>query len=133
MGQLGIGSHSGDAVRVNGDAASADSSDPHICNSNQGFHFTNPQYTQRLLATDVQATMDGKGHAIDNVFTERLWRTIKYEKVYMHDYTSPEEAYQQLRKFLHFYNHRYLHQSLSYQTPAAVYFRKVDQRIVAQQ
>ena len=106
---------------------------PHICNSDQGSHFTSPQYAQLLLAADVQISMDGKGRALDNIFTERLWRTIKYEEVYMHDYASPKEARQQLREYLHFYNHQRLHQSLGYQTPAAVYFRQADQRAVAQQ
>jgi putative transposase len=106
---------------------------PHICNSDQGSHITSPQYAQLLLAAYVQISMDGKGRALDNIFTERLWRTIKYEEVYMHDYASPKEARQQLREYLHFYNHQRLHQSLSYQTPAAVYFRQADQREVAQQ
>ncbi len=106
---------------------------PHICNSDQGSHFTSPQYAQLLLAADVQISMDGKGRALDNIFTERLWRTIKYEEVYMHDYASPKEARQQLREYVHFYNHQRLHQSLGYQTPAAVYFRQADQRAVAQQ
>jgi len=105
---------------------------PHICNSDQGSHFTSPQYAQLLLAADVQISMDGKGRALDNIFTERLWRTIKYEEVYMHDYASPKEARQQLREYVDFYNHQRLHQSLGYQTPAAVYFRQPDQRAVAQ-
>ena len=105
---------------------------PHICNSDQGSHFTSPQYAQLLLAADVQISMDGKGRALDNIFTERLWRTIKYEEVYLHDYASPKEARQQLREYVDFYNHQRLHQSLGYQTPAAVYFRQADQRAVAQ-
>ena len=105
---------------------------PYICNSDQGSHFTSPQYAQLLLAADVQISMDGKGRALDNIFTERLWRTIKYEEVYMHDYASPKEARQRLREYVHFYNHQRLHQSLGYQTPAAVYFRQADQRAVAQ-
>lgn len=106
---------------------------PHICNSDQGSHFTSPQYAQLLLAADVQISMDGKGRALDNIFTERLWRTIKYEEVYMHDYASPKEARQQLRDYLQFYNHQRLHQSLDYQTPAAVYFRQAGQGAVIQQ
>ena len=106
---------------------------PHICNSDQGSHFTSPHYAQLLLEADVQISMDSKGRALDNIFTERLWRTIKYEEVYLHDYASPKEARQQLREYVHFYNHQRLHQSLDYQTPAAVYFRQVDQRAVVQQ
>jgi putative transposase len=97
---------------------------PHICNSDQGSHFTSPQYAQLLLDAQVQISMDGKGRALDNIFTERLWRTIKYEEVYMHDYTSPKEARQQLRDYMQFYNHQRVHQSLDYQTPASVYFHQ---------
>ncbi len=97
---------------------------PHICNSDQGSHFTSPQYVQLLLDAQVQISMDGKGRALDNIFTERLWRTIKYEEVYMHDYTSPKEARQQLRDYMQFYNHQRVHQSLDYQTPASVYFHQ---------
>jgi putative transposase len=61
-------------------------SQPTIMNSDQGSHFTSPQYTQRLLDANVQISMDGKGRALDNVFTERLWRSVKYEEVYLHDY-----------------------------------------------
>ena len=67
---------------------------PHICNSDQGSHFTSPQYLELLKASNVQISMDGKGRALDNIFTERLWRTVKYEEVYIHDYTSPREARQ---------------------------------------
>ena len=95
---------------------------PHICNSDQGSHFTSPQYAQLLLAADVQISMDGKGRALDNIFTERLWRTIKYEEVYMHDYASPKEARQQLRDYVQFYNHQRLHQALDYLPPASVSF-----------
>ena len=68
--------------------------------------------------------MDGKGRALDNIFTERLWRTVKYEEVYLHDYTSPREARQSLTHYLDFYNHERLHQALDYRTPATVYFQK---------
>ena len=68
--------------------------------------------------------MDGKGRALDNIFTERLWRTVKYEEVYIHDYTSPREARQALTRYFAFYNQERLHQALDYQTPAAVYFRE---------
>jgi putative transposase len=65
---------------------------PVICNSDQGSHFTSPQYLALLQAANVQISMDGKGRALDNIFTERLWRTIKYEEVYVHEYLSPREA-----------------------------------------
>jgi putative transposase len=94
---------------------------PMIWNSDQGSHFTSPQYTDKLLAAGVQISMDGKGRAIDNIFTERLWRTIKYEDVYLNDYVSPREARQGIDQYLAFYNHQRPHQSLGYQTPAQVY------------
>jgi putative transposase len=88
----------------------------------QGSHFTSPQYTQRLLAADIQISIDGKGRALDNIFTERLWRTIKYEEVYLHDYQTPKQARTGLAAYLDFSNYRRPHQSLSYLTPAKVYF-----------
>ena len=66
--------------------------------------------------------MDGKGRATDNIFTERLWRTIKYEEVYLKEYASPKEARRSLAEYLDFYNYRRRHQSLDYQTPAAIYY-----------
>jgi len=83
---------------------------------------TSPQYQHLLQAAEVKISMDGKGRALDNIFTERLWRTIKYEEVYLHEYNSPKEARQQLRDYLQFYNHQRLHQSLDYCSPASVYF-----------
>jgi putative transposase len=94
---------------------------PVIWNSDQGSHFTSPQYTARLKAANVQISMDGKGRALDNIFVERLWRTVKYEEVYLKEYGSPREARQGLSSYLQFYNEERLHQSLGYQTPAAVY------------
>jgi putative transposase len=94
---------------------------PVIWNSDQGSHFTSPQYLDLLTEAAVQISMDGKGRALDNVFTERLWRTIKYEEVYLHSYSSPREARQGLSRYLAFYNHERPHQALGYRTPAAVY------------
>jgi putative transposase len=94
---------------------------PVIWNSDQGSHFTSPQYLQLLRDAHIQISMDSKGRALDNIFTERLWRTVKYEEVYLHDYTSPKEARQQLSKYFEFYNHQRPHQALDYQTPAEVY------------
>jgi putative transposase len=95
---------------------------PLIWNSDQGAHFTSPQYTALLLAAGVQISMDGKGRATDNIFTERLWRTIKYEEVYLKEYASPKEARRSLAEYLDFYNYRRRHQSLDYETPAAIYY-----------
>jgi putative transposase len=95
---------------------------PKIWNSDQGSHFTSSQYIDRLLAADVLVSMDGKGRAIDNIFTERLWRSIKYEEVYLKDYASPREARLGISSYFDFYNYERPHQSLDYQTPAQVYF-----------
>jgi putative transposase len=94
---------------------------PAIWNSDQGTHFTSVQYTQLLLDAGVQISMDGRGRAMDNIFTERLWRTIKYEEVYLKEYASPRDARRSLAEYLDFYNYRRLHQALDYQTPAALY------------
>jgi putative transposase len=98
---------------------------PAIWNSDQGSHFTSPQYIERLLAADIRISMDGKGRALDNIFTERLWRTVKYEEVYLHDYDSPKDARQGLTRYLDFYNYERPHQSLDYRTPAEVYYNHV--------
>jgi putative transposase len=102
---------------------------PCICNSDQGSHFTSPQYRDLLLAANVQISMDGKGRALDNIFTERLWRSVKYEEVYLHEYTTPKEARQALKEYFLFYNQKRLHQSLDYQTPATVYFQAGDKTL----
>jgi len=74
--------------------------------------------------------MDGRGRAMDNIFTERLWRTVKYEEVYLHSYETPRETRQSLSRFLSYYNDRRPHQSLGYRTPSEVYFgtKPQDQR-----
>ncbi len=97
---------------------------PIIWKSDQGSHFTSPQYWDLLRDANVQISMDGKGRAIDTIFTERLWRSVKYEEVYVHEYTSPKEARAQLQNYFEFYNGKRLHQALGYQTPAEVYFQK---------
>ena len=94
---------------------------PQICNSDQGSHFTSLKYLERLQNANVQISMDGRGRARDNIFTERLWRTIKYEEVYLHDYASPKEAYHQLANYIYFYNFKRPHQALDYLTPAQLY------------
>ncbi len=94
---------------------------PTIFNSDQGSHFTSSQYTARLLAAGTRISMDGRGRAFDNIFVERLWRTIKYEEVYLHDYDTPRQARQNLTRYLAFYNDVRLHQALDYRTPAEVY------------
>lgn len=96
---------------------------PEIMNSDQGSHFTSPQYLDLLKAREVHISMDARKRALDNIITERLWRTIKYEEVYLKDYETPRDARKNLSQFLHFYNHERPHQSLDYRTPASVYYQ----------
>jgi len=98
---------------------------PTIFNSDQGSHFTSPQYIERLKAVGAQISMDGKGRAIDNIRTERLWRSVKYEEVYLNEYTNPREARRGLTRYWHFYNHERPHQSLDYATKGFSVFEKV--------
>ena len=95
---------------------------PEIFNSDQGVQFTSSNFINVLQGKSIAVSMDGRGRALDNVFIERLWRTVKYEEVYLHDYESGEEAYRELDKFFTFYNFKRRHSSLAKQTPAAVYF-----------
>jgi putative transposase len=96
-------------------------SHPVIWNSDQGSHFTSPKYTDRLKAAGVRISMDGRGRAVDNIFTERLWRSLKYEEVYLNEYGSPREARHGISRYFDFYNFERPHQSLGYLTPAEVY------------
>jgi putative transposase len=95
---------------------------PDIFNSDQGAQFTSVDFTERLTAAGIQISMDGRGRALDNVFVERLWRTVKYEEVYLKDYETPREAMQGLAQFFVRYNEWRQHQALGYRTPASVYF-----------
>ena len=94
---------------------------PLIWNSDQGSHFSSPQYTSVLLAAGIQISMDGRGRALDNIFVERLWRSVKYEEVYLHDYANPRQARAGLTRYLWDYNHTRPHQALKYRTPMEVY------------
>jgi putative transposase len=94
---------------------------PTIWNTDQGSHFTSPQVTEPLLAAGVQISMDGKGRAHDNIFTERLWRSVKYEEVYLADYASPREARHGLARYFAFYNTERPHQALAYRCPIDLY------------
>ena len=95
-----------------------------ICNSDQGSHFTSQRYLALLKQANVAISMDGRGRALDNIFTERLWRTVKDEEVYLKDYASSREARINLNDYFVFYNTRRLHHALDYRTPADVYFKK---------
>jgi putative transposase len=94
---------------------------PVIWNHDQGSQFTSLPYTAILEAAGIQISMDGRGRALDNIFTERFWRSLKYEEVYLNDYRSPREARQGVERYMVFYNTVRPHQALGYQTPAAVY------------
>lgn len=96
---------------------------PEIWNSDQGSHFTSPQYTSLLKDAGVQISMDGRNRAVDNIFTERFWRTLKYEEVYTKEYSSPREARQSIGRFVYHYNHERPHQSIGNHTPAEIYLK----------
>jgi len=95
---------------------------PEIFNSDQGSQFTSQAYIGLLEGAGVRISMDSKGRAFDNIFTERLWRTVKYEDIYIKGYTTPRETRLGIGKYLEFYNDRRVHQALAYRTPAEVHF-----------
>ncbi len=97
---------------------------PEIFNTDQGVQFTSSAFTGRLEAKQIQISMDGRGRALDNIFVERLWRSVKYEEVYLKNYSNLFEAMKGLAEYFKFYNQRRIHQSLDYQTPQEVYFGK---------
>ncbi len=94
---------------------------PQIFNTDQGSQFTSNDFTSVLKKKQIQISMDGKGRATDNAFIERLWRTVKYEHVYLHAASDGEELYDGLRQFFEHYNYHRPHSSLGYRTPASVY------------
>ena len=94
---------------------------PEIFNTDQGAQFTATAYTSRLESHGVAISMDGRGRALDNVFVERLWRSVKYEEVYLRDYADGWEAEKYLRRYFDYYRNERIHQALGYRTPAEVY------------
>jgi len=104
-----------EAVRMNGK--------PEIINSDQGSQFTSLDYTELLQSSEmnIKISMDGKGRAIDNIFIERLWKSVKYECVYLNVFEDGVQLYEGLQKYFNFYNTERLHQSLNYQTPEFFY------------
>jgi putative transposase len=94
---------------------------PEIFNSDQGSQFTSEKFTGELAERQIAISMDGRGRCMDNIFIERLWRTLKYEEVYLKDYASVAEARAGIARYFQFYNHERLHQSLDYRTPAVIY------------
>ena len=94
---------------------------PEIFNTDQGVQFTSLAFTSCLASRGVAISMDGRGRALDNVFVERLWRTVKYEYIYLHDHASPRALQAGLADYFPFYNQERIHASLDYGTPMAVY------------
>lgn len=94
---------------------------PEIFNTDQGCQFTSAEFTQPLLELGVKLSMDGKGRALDNVFVERLWRTVKYEEIHLRGYVSVVDAHAHLERYFTFYNHRRPHSSLADRTPDEAY------------
>jgi putative transposase len=94
---------------------------PEIFNTDQGSQFTSPKFTKVLHDREIQISMDGRGRALDNVFIERLWRDVKYEHVFLHEYENGRALYQGLKGYFHFRNMERPHQALGYKTPWEVY------------
>jgi putative transposase len=95
---------------------------PQIVNTDQGSQFTGGEWIEELKAAEVTISMDGRGRAFDNIFTERLWRSVKYEDVYLKDYETVDAARAGLGEYFRFYNTARPHQALGYRTPAEVHF-----------
>jgi putative transposase len=99
---------------------------PEIFNTDQGVQYTSTEFTGILESAGIQISMDGKGRALDNIFVERLWRSVKYEEVYLKSYDGPRDAFDSLREYFKYYNNRRPHQSLGYKTPELVYNENID-------
>ena len=104
---------------------------PEIFNTDQGSQFTSEAFTGRLKKEGIQISMDGKGRWCDNVFVERLWRSLKYEEVYLHAYESVSETRTKIGRYIEFYNERRPHSSLKAQTPDQVYFHRPPEALAA--
>ncbi len=99
-------------------------STPEIFNTDQGVQFTSQEFIEKLEASGIRISMDSRGRVFDNIFIERLWRTVKYEEVYLHDYQTIREVRLSLRRYFHFYNTVRIHSSLGYQTPYEIYCKE---------
>jgi putative transposase len=97
---------------------------PEIFNTDQGSQFTSEKFTGELVAREIAVSMDGRGRCMDNIFIERLWRSLKYEEVYLKDYESVADARDGIERYFRFYNQERLHQSLQYRTPAAIWLAR---------
>ena len=96
---------------------------PEIFNSDQGSHFTSPKFTEILEAHQIQISMDGRGRCLDNIFVERLWRTVKQENIYLNNYADVAQTRNGLNEYFQFYNEKRRHQSLDYLTPKEIHFQ----------
>jgi len=94
---------------------------PEIFNTDQGSQYTSPEFIEILLKVGISVSMDGRGRALDNVFIERLWRTVKYEDIYLKDYESGKDLHNGIREYFLYYNEERLHSSLGYKTPRSIY------------
>lgn len=97
---------------------------PGIFNSDQGVQYTSKEHVEVLQKAKVRISMDGRGRCMDNIFTERLWKTVKYENVYLNDYENFDQARDGIARYFDFYNNHRIHQALDYQTPAQIFFSK---------
>jgi putative transposase len=97
---------------------------PDIFNTDQGVQFTSDNFTNVLKNQEIKISMDSKGRALDNIFVERFWRSLKYEDIYLKNYETVNQAYAGIKKYIYFYNQERFHQSLNYRTPQCVYLEK---------
>lgn len=104
---------------------------PEIFNSDQGVQFTSEEFTSILLKRGIQISMDGKGRCIDNVFVERLWRSLKYEEVFLHAYANQGEAWRGIRRYLRFFNNERRHTALAKKTPMFVYLESQQAQVAS--
>ena len=98
---------------------------PNIFNMDQGCQFSSSNFTGQLQKREIKISMDGRGRAFDNIFVERLWRSVKYENIYLRGYQTMAEAQEGLKHYFQFYNNERFHQSLGYRTPREVYVKKM--------
>ena len=101
---------------------------PEIFNTDQGSQYTSREFTDVLKTNGILISMDGRGRVFDNIFTERLWRSVKYEEVFLHDYESVKESVSGLKRYFRFYNQERPHQALDYLTPAEVHWQNQGNR-----
>ncbi len=101
---------------------------PDIFNTDQGCQFTSHGFTKMLLDREIKISMDGRGRALDNVFVERLWRSVKYEDIYLKEYCDVTDLKKGLTNYFEFYNTKRPHQSLGYQTPFWVHYKREEKK-----